>query len=201
MPATATVPQLSLLLGIEAVPGVRRGRDADHVGPGPPKIGEREVVAALLDHNHDLIRTGQVLLADKGFAGREFHQHVTGLGLRLLGPDRKDETYRNGNLGSVRQWIESVNQTLKDRLDLEKHGTESDAPIRPRWLRARFVGHIELNWRHRVPPLFRDVKQCRYRSKVPSTGKHVETSPYQCGPVDQPHQAEPQHRPAETRRQ
>ena len=33
-----------------------------------PKIGEREVVAALLEHNHHLIRTGQILLADKGFA-------------------------------------------------------------------------------------------------------------------------------------
>jgi len=36
-------------------------------------------------------------------------------------PDRKDETYRNGNLGGVRQWIESVNQTLKGQLDLERH--------------------------------------------------------------------------------
>ena len=31
------------------------------------------------------------------------------MGLRLLRPDRRDETYRNGNLGGVRQWIESVN--------------------------------------------------------------------------------------------
>lgn len=35
-----------------------------------PKIGEREVVAALLERNHHhLIREGQILLADKGFAG------------------------------------------------------------------------------------------------------------------------------------
>jgi hypothetical protein len=86
-----------------------------------PKIGEREVVTALLEHNHHLIRTGQVLLADKGFAGRQFHQTTQQLGLRLLRPDRKDETYRNGNLGGVRQWIESVNQTLKGQLDLEHH--------------------------------------------------------------------------------
>jgi hypothetical protein len=33
-----------------------------------PKIGEREVIAALLTHDHHLIRTGQILLADKGFA-------------------------------------------------------------------------------------------------------------------------------------
>lgn len=34
-----------------------------------PKIGEREVLATLLDHNHHLLRDGQILLADKGFAG------------------------------------------------------------------------------------------------------------------------------------
>lgn len=87
-----------------------------------PKLGEREVVAALLQHNHHLIREGQILLADKGFAGREFKQATDAMGLRLLRPDRKDETYRNGNLGGVRQWIESVNQTLNGQLDLEEHG-------------------------------------------------------------------------------
>lgn len=90
-----------------------------------PKIGEREVVAALLEHNSNLIRTGQVLLADKGFAGRQFKTHTDQLGLRLLRPDRKDETYRNGNLGGVRQWIESVNQTLKGQLSLEDHGART----------------------------------------------------------------------------
>lgn len=87
-----------------------------------PKIGEREVVAALLEHNHHLIRTGQILLADKGFAGRKFKQVTDAMGLRLMRPDRKDETYTNGNLGQVRQWIESDNQTLKSQLGLEHHG-------------------------------------------------------------------------------
>ena len=87
-----------------------------------PKLGERQVLAALLEHNHHLIRTGQVLLADKGFAGKDFKQITDAMGLCLLRPDRKDETYRNGNLGGVRQWIESVNQTLKGHLDLERHG-------------------------------------------------------------------------------
>jgi hypothetical protein len=87
-----------------------------------PKIGEREVLAALLDYNHRLLREGQVLLADKGFAGKEFTQLTEAMGLHLLRPDRKDETYRNGNLGAVRQRIESVNQTLKGQLDLEAHG-------------------------------------------------------------------------------
>ena len=87
-----------------------------------PKIGEREVVGALLQRDHHLIRTGQVLLADKGFSGRQFAATTAALGLHLLRPDRKDETYKNGNLGGVRQWIESVNHTLKGQLGLENHG-------------------------------------------------------------------------------
>ena len=87
-----------------------------------PKIGEREVVAALLEHDHHLIREGQVMLADKGFSGKDFAAATAAAGIQLLRPDRKDETYRNGNLGGVRQWIESVNQTLKGQLDLERHG-------------------------------------------------------------------------------
>jgi hypothetical protein len=94
-----------------------------------PKIGEREVLAALLDRNHHLIRDGQILLADKGFSGKDFKQLTEAMGLNLLRPDRKDETYRNGNLGGVRQWIESVNQTLKGQLDLERHGGRTPAGV------------------------------------------------------------------------
>lgn len=94
-----------------------------------PKIGEREVLAALLDRNHHLIRHGQILLADKGFAGQEFKQVTEAMGLRLLRPDRQDETYTHGNLAGVRQWIESVNQTLKAQLDLERHGGRTPAGV------------------------------------------------------------------------
>jgi len=94
-----------------------------------PKIGEREVLAALLDNNHHLIREGQILLADKGFSGEEFQALTETMRLRLLRPDRKDETYRNGNLGGVRQWIESVNQTLKNQLGLERHAGRTPAGV------------------------------------------------------------------------
>jgi hypothetical protein len=94
-----------------------------------PKLGEREVLAALLEHNHHLIRSGQVLLADKGFAGKDFKRLTEQMGVHLLRPDRRDETYRNGNLGGVRQWIESVNQTLKGQLDLEDHGGRTPAGV------------------------------------------------------------------------
>ena len=36
---------------------------------------------------------------------------------------------RNGDLGGVRQWIESVNQTLKGQLDLERHGGRTPAGV------------------------------------------------------------------------
>jgi hypothetical protein len=94
-----------------------------------PKLGEREVLAALLEHNHHLIRSGQILLADKGFAGKQFKQLTEAMGLTLLRPDRHDETYTHGNLGGVRQWIESVNQTLKGQLDLEDHGARTPAGV------------------------------------------------------------------------
>lgn len=94
-----------------------------------PKLGERQVLAALLTRNHHLIRTGQILLADKGFAGKEFKTITAAMGVELLRPDRKDETYRNGNLGGVRQWIESVNQALKGQLDLEHHGARTPAGV------------------------------------------------------------------------
>ncbi|MFS8104206.1 hypothetical protein LFM09_44570 [Lentzea alba] len=53
--------------------------------------------AALLDNNHHLLCDGQILLADKGFAGMDFEQLTRDKGLRLLRPDRKDETFSTSN--------------------------------------------------------------------------------------------------------
>ena len=87
-----------------------------------PKLGEREVVAALLDHERRRLRPGLLILADKGFAGRDFEQLVAGYGAALARPDRADEPHRFGSLGRWRQWIESTFDTLKDQLGLERHG-------------------------------------------------------------------------------
>ena len=91
-----------------------------------PKIGEREVLAAMLDVEPGLAaaRPGLTLITDKGLAGRQMEADLAGRGIILLRPARKDEAARYGEplLKSVRQLIESVNDTLKGQLDLEAHG-------------------------------------------------------------------------------
>lgn len=92
-------------------------------GLANPKIGEREAAQAMLDHDRHLLSAGQVIIGDKGFAGREFEAFVTDdLGAHLIRPDRKDERPRFGTLGGIRQWAESVFDTLKGQLTLENHG-------------------------------------------------------------------------------
>jgi hypothetical protein len=73
-----------------------------------PKLGERKVVAALLDHERARLRPGLILVGDKGFAGRELDRLVAGYGAVLLRPDRANEPRRHGSLGRIRQWIEST---------------------------------------------------------------------------------------------
>ena len=95
-----------------------------------PKLGEREVLAAMLEEARDVVAEHPdiLMITDKGFSGHRFEQvlaedhHVT-----LLRPSRKNEHKRRGEplLKSVRQLIESVNDTLKGQLDLEQHGART----------------------------------------------------------------------------
>ncbi|WP_326715706.1 IS982 family transposase [Streptomyces sp. NBC_01474] len=91
-----------------------------------PKIGEREVLAAMLEVDANLVarREGIVLISDKGFASKPFEKALAEQGIELLRPSRKREKqrYREPILKKVRQLIESVNDTLKGQLDLEQHG-------------------------------------------------------------------------------
>ena len=90
----------------------------------PANDGEREVAAAMLERarSEGLLTGGETIVSDKGFAGKEFEEILTGLDTTLIRPDRKDETPRFGALGGIRQWIESVYQTTKSQLSLEHHG-------------------------------------------------------------------------------
>ncbi|GHC69740.1 hypothetical protein GCM10007079_00580 [Nocardiopsis terrae] len=90
------------------------------------KIGERQVLAAMLEVDADLVvdRQGLLLITDKGFASKPFERSLSEQGITLLRPSRKREVVRPGEpmLKKVRQLIESVNDTLKGQLDLEQHG-------------------------------------------------------------------------------
>jgi DDE family transposase len=99
-----------------------------------PKTGERQVAEALLDRaaRQQVLRPGMVILADKGFAGHNFDDLVRDLEGVLARPDRRDEPYRFGSLGSVRQWVEAIFDTLKDQLGLERHGAHT---IQGVWIR------------------------------------------------------------------
>ncbi|MEE1766800.1 transposase [Streptomyces sp. JV185] len=91
-----------------------------------PKLDEREVLTAMLDREPEAVtdRPGLLLIADKGFASKEFEADLALRGAELLRPAFKREKHRKGEslLKSVRQLIESVNDTLKGQLDLEQHG-------------------------------------------------------------------------------
>jgi hypothetical protein len=125
-------------------------------GLANPKLGEREVTQALLegDTDHQLIRAGDVILGDKGFAGAEFEAFLRDeLGVHLVRPDRKDEPARFGKLARVRQWIESVFDTAKGQLTLEHHGGRILAGVYAR-VAARLLAlaaAIWHNWRIGAP--------------------------------------------------
>lgn len=123
-------------------------------GLANPKIGEREATRALLRHDHHLIKAGQVILGDKGFAGRDFERFITDdLGAHLIRPDRKDEKPRFGKLGGIRQWIESVFDTLKGQLTLEQHAGRTLAGVYARVAARLFAlaAAIWHNWRTGTP--------------------------------------------------
>ena len=69
-------------------------------------------------------RPGQILIADKNYYGEDFEAALAAAGLTLLRPARKGEPERAGAqlFKPLRQTIESINQTFKAQLDLERHG-------------------------------------------------------------------------------
>jgi Transposase DDE domain len=123
-------------------------------GLAHPKIGEREVTRALLERDHHLVREGQVILGDKGFAGTEFEAFVRDdLGAHLVRPDRKNEPARHGKLARYRQWIEAIFDTLKGQLTLEDHGGRTTRGVYAR-VAARLLAlaaGIWHNWRIGAP--------------------------------------------------
>jgi len=79
-------------------------------------------------------RRRQIIIADKGYYGRDFEAGLEDAEIDLLRPARTGEKPRPGQrfFKPLRQVIESVNDTLKGQLDLEGHGGRTMAGVAAR---------------------------------------------------------------------
>lgn len=76
-----------------------------------------------------------MVIADKNYYGREFEAQLTNVGVDLLRPARNGEPERPGTrfFKPLRHVIESINDTFKGQLDLERHGGHTPAGV---WVRV-----------------------------------------------------------------
>lgn len=95
----------------------------------PANVGEREMASSLLAST---LKGGEAVVGDKGYAGRQFEGEVADLGGALFRPRRRDEAGRGPHLAPIRQRIESIFQTCKDLLTLERHGARTIEGLRAR---------------------------------------------------------------------
>ena len=94
---------------------------------------ERDTALAMIHLDPDLAeRAGQVMMGDKGYRSVTFESELNAGGITLIRPSLKSEkTTRplQQFLKPFRQIIESVNQTFKAQLDLERHGARKPAGV------------------------------------------------------------------------
>ncbi len=96
----------------------------------PADQPEREVALRLLPQ---ALHGGEQIVCDKGYAGREFAAEVEArFAAEVLRPSRKDEPDGPIHLAMIRQRVESVFWTLKDRLGLERHRARTLGGLRAR---------------------------------------------------------------------
>ena len=95
---------------------------------------------------------GQTLIADKGYRRASFETELNHAGITLIRPNLKSEKTRPGRryLRAFRQIIESVNQTFKGQLDLERHGGRTKPGVCVRVLQ-RILALTATIW-HNEPP-------------------------------------------------
>lgn len=97
------------------------------------KADERTTLLDMLDADPDLAarHPDQTIIGDRHYYGRAFEHALAQGGLRLLRPARKNEPPRADTtlFKPLRQTIESINQTFKGQLDLERHGGRTDTGV------------------------------------------------------------------------
>lgn len=101
-----------------------------------PKRDEREVGLELLERCNRV--GGEILIGDKGYAGRSFAAAVNQLDATIVRPARKNEPNSPIHLAPIRQRVESIFWTCKDILTLERHGARTLHNLRVR-IAQRFL--------------------------------------------------------------
>ena len=99
------------------------------------KADERDTCLDMIAFS-GLDTAGVTLIADKGYRRAAFETELNAAGITLIRPNLKSEPTRPGAryLKAFRQIIESVNQTLKAQLDLERHGARTRSGVAARIL-------------------------------------------------------------------
>ena len=119
-----------------------------------PKIDEKLVCLELVARCERQPGQALILIGDKNFRGKDFETELATLNATIMRPRRKDEPGRGPHLAPIRQRIESIFQTCKDILTLERHGARTLRNLRVR-LCARFAAlaaAIALNHQLGRPP-------------------------------------------------
>jgi len=102
------------------------------------KADERQTLLSILAADPTLAaaRPGQILIADRQYYGTAFEADLASQHLQLLRPARKGEQPRPGAplFKPLRQTIESINQTFKAQLGLERHGGHTPTGVMVRIL-------------------------------------------------------------------
>ncbi|WP_420611212.1 IS982 family transposase [Candidatus Poriferisodalis sp.] len=114
------------------------------------KADEHDTCAAMIDHA-DLARPGQTLIADKGYRSKDFENRLNDAGITLIRPAARNEPARPHQrfLRPFRQIIESVCDTLKGQLSLERHNGRTRAGVAVRVL-ARILALTAAIWHNRT---------------------------------------------------
>jgi len=126
------------------------------------KTDERDTLLGMLDADPALraARLNQQLMADKNYYGKQFETELASKGITLLRPARQGEKPRAGQrfFKPLRQIIESINNTLKAQLDLERHGGRTIAGVAARVLQ-RVLALTTAIWHndHSSQPVLRSL--------------------------------------------
>jgi hypothetical protein len=126
------------------------------------KADERQTLLGILDADPALAATrpGQILIGDKNYYGHSFETALAEAGVILLRPARQGEPERPGTqfFKPLRQTIESINQTFKAQLGLERHGGHTPTGVMVRILQ-RILALTAAIWHndHTSAPVHRSL--------------------------------------------